>query len=495
MAKDLAIILLVCKHITMSLCRHTNSELMRGKTMRFIRRICWQFLGALVTLIHFLRRIGVIVLAFMALRQTGLILDIASEYNSLAFVRKKEYVFLLVYIVGALGLHFLKQSLLNAKELIKDKIMINTKYHFSKEKIDKFKNDMFIGNFDPYTFDEIYAMSQFLEERGEKLVTNYNSRAMQEFNARKAELHKEHITEEDGETHSFTGNSDEEKVISTRELNGFTHKGVSDPTAALEELIGLSNVKEQVKKMQNRYIFERKRMESGTSTELSTCNHMCFIGPAGTGKTSVARIMSSILYDLKIIRKNQVVEVNGTDLMGQYLGYTAKRTKRIIEAAKGGVLFVDEAYTLSSGNNSYADEALGELVKAMEDYKDDLVVIFAGYGPEMSSFLEQNSGMKSRIKSYIYFSNYSPEELGEIFASMAKKANFTVTKELLETYKDFALKVLLRDASFGNARTVRKNLDEMIEKHADNYAMGRVSEDMINVLSIEDFPYFAKDNN
>lgn len=453
--------------------------------MRFIRKICWQFLEVLVTVSVFVRWIGAILFTLGAILQTWLILYTASKHDSFAAVGRSEYIMWIVYVVLALTLRFLKQSIFNAREVIKDKVLMNTKYHFSKEKIEKFKSDMRTGNLELYTFDEIYAMTHFLEEQGEQLVTNYNSHTMKEFYSTKEELNKNNESEE--EPHSSNEISDEEKVISSRELKGFTHKGVVDPTAALDELIGLSNVKEQVKKMQNRYIFERKRMESGTSTELSTCNHMCFIGPAGTGKTSVARIMSSILYDLKIIRKNQVVEVNGTDLMGQYLGYTAKRTKRIIEAAKGGVLFVDEAYTLSSGNNSYADEALGELVKAMEDFKDDLVVIFAGYGPEMSHFLEQNSGMKSRIKSYIYFSNYSPEELGEIFTSMAKKANFTVTKELLETYKDFALKVLLQKSDFGNARTVRNNLDKMIEKHADNYAMDRITEDMINVLSIEDF--------
>lgn len=267
------------------------------------------------------------------------------------------------------------------------------------------------------------------------------------------------------------------------------HAGVSNPMKELDELLGFDNVKEQVQKMKNRYLFEMKREQHGVSNELSTCNHMCFIGPPGTGKTTVARIMSGILYDLKIIKKNQVVEISGNDLQGQYLGYTGKRTKALVEATRGGVLFVDEAYSLSYGG--YADEALGELVKAMEDYKDDLVVIFAGYENEMKDFLQKNSGMGSRIKTYIYFENYSPKALSDILVSMAAKAKYTVSKELKNVYADFSYQIRLNQEDFGNARTVRGDLDAIIEKHADNVISGKVDESKINVLDVVDFPFFA----
>ena len=449
--------------------------------MKFLKRLGWQLLSFGLMILRFCRFSLMWLCALQEFWYLCAIIDVWRASKDLKLVPTGIYVQIILVIIGMIVLHYLKQYLINTQEYIKDRILENTNFHFSQEKLIKFKKDMRQGTIQSYTFEEIYAMTKFLEQRGETVVAN-----LDQISSINEAID---VDEHNFEISNGTDSRDDE-IISKKELASYIHKGVSNPQKALDELIGLENVKEQVRKMQNRYLFEIKRAKTGVKTELSTCNHMCFIGPAGTGKTSVARIMSGILYELKIIRKNQVLEISGNDLQGQYVGHTGKKTKRIVEAARGGVLFIDEAYTLSSGG--YSDEALGELVKAMEDYKDDLVVIFAGYEREMNVFLKQNSGMESRIKSYIYFTNYSPRELAEIFIFMAKNARFSVSEQFIQTYMDYAKEILLKNEYFGNARTVRKNLDDTVEKHADNVVSGKISEAQLNILGIEDFPYFKQ---
>lgn len=448
--------------------------------MRAFKKLGWQILKVLLYLFKVVRFIGIILCVYTSvLFYGGKVLVAFFEYGSLETVAKNVYFGIVLWAVVGLTLVFSIQLIENALERVDDKIFENTRFYFSKEKLERFKLDALNGNLDHYTFDEVLKMSKALEEKGEKLVTD-SSRYRSEGLAPVASSSEWKIDQ--------TRTEDEEKIISVQEIKGFTHAGVQNPMKALDELMGLENVKEQVRKMQTRYLFEARRKEQGVINELATCNHMCFIGPPGTGKTTVARIMSGILYDLKIIKKNQVVEIGGNDLQGQYMGYTGKRTKAIVEAARGGVLFIDEAYSLSYGG--YADEALGELVKAMEDYKEDLVVIFAGYEDEMNEFLKKNSGMGSRIKTYIYFENYSPKALSDILVSMAEKAKFMVTQELKDVYADFSYQIRLREEDFGNARTVRGDLDAIIERHADNVISKKVPDTHLNVLDVIDFPFF-----
>lgn len=449
--------------------------------MKVLKKFGWQITKVLLFILDISRVLGIVLCVYASIFFYGWKVMIAFfKYKSLATISNDIYLNIVLWGLGGIILAFSTQFLKNAQGRVDDKVLENTTYYFSKEKLERFKRDALVGNLSDYTFDEIYKMSKTLEDKGEKVVTDSNR-----YNT--GNQYVQNFGFEEKEVQART--EDEEKIISSQEIQKFTHAGVSNPMKELDELLGLDNVKEQVQKMKNRYLFEMKREQHGVSNELSTCNHMCFVGPPGTGKTTVARIMSGILYDLKIIRKNQVVEISGNDLQGQYLGYTGKRTKALVEAARGGVLFVDEAYSLSYGG--YADEALGELVKAMEDYKDDLVVIFAGYENEMQDFLQKNSGMSSRIKTYIYFSNYSSEALSDILVSMAAKAKYTVTKELKNVYADFSYQIRLNQEDFGNARTVRGDLDTIIEKHADNVISGKVDESKINVLDVVDFPFFA----
>ena len=197
--------------------------------------------------------------------------------------------------------------------------------------------------------------------------------------------------------------------------------------------------------------------------------HMVFLGNPGTGKTTVARIIVDILYHLKYIKQNKLIEVTSKDLVAEYVGQTAPKTMEVVERARGGVLFIDEAYALASKNNqnSYNAEAIATLIKAMEDYREDLVVIFAGYTKEMQDFLDSNSGIVSRIGYTLEFDDYTEDELVEIFAGMMKKAGFIVEEDaFLELRK--IIQENKNTKNFGNARFVRNVYEKTIIKHAAN---------------------------
>ena len=207
-----------------------------------------------------------------------------------------------------------------------------------------------------------------------------------------------------------------------------------------------------------------------TDLKLNNVNlHMVFLGNPGTGKTTVARLISDILYNLGYIKQNKLIEVTTKDLVAEYVGQTAPKTMSVIERAMGGILFIDEAYALASKNNqnSYNAEAIATLIKAMEDYRDNLVVIFAGYTKEMQDFLDSNSGIVSRIGYTFEFDDYTEDELVEIFIGMMKKAGFEVEEEALLYLREI-IKKNKDMKNFGNARFIRNIYEKSIIKHAFN---------------------------
>ena len=188
---------------------------------------------------------------------------------------------------------------------------------------------------------------------------------------------------------------------------------------------------------------------------------MLFLGNPGTGKTTVARLLAGILYNLKYIKQDKLIEVSSKDLVAEYVGQTAPKTMEVINRARGGILFIDEAYSLAvSNNNSYNAEAIATLIKAMEDYRDDLVVIFAGYTKEMQDFINSNSGIASRIGYTFTFEDYTNEELKQIFINMIKKSGFNIEDEAL----------LKLDALINENKKI-KNMDKLklITKEDINY--------------------------
>ena len=245
-----------------------------------------------------------------------------------------------------------------------------------------------------------------------------------------------------------------------------SEKTIDEIFEELNELVGLEKVKKALHELVDYMTFQKKSKDFN----LKAINlHMVFLGNPGTGKTTVARLISGILYQLGFIKQNKLIEVSTKDLVAEYVGQTAPKVMSVVDKAKGGVLFIDEAYALASDGqmNSYNDEAIATLIKAMEDYRDELVVIFAGYTKEMQKFLDSNSGIVSRIGYTLEFDDYSEDELVEIFEGMTRKAGFVVEdkavlklRSIINEYKDMK--------NFGNARFIRNVYEKTIIKHASN---------------------------
>ncbi|WP_328319373.1 right-handed parallel beta-helix repeat-containing protein [Streptomyces sp. NBC_00388] len=258
------------------------------------------------------------------------------------------------------------------------------------------------------------------------------------------------------------------------------------PLARLDELVGLGAVKEQVATLVNLNRLAERRREAGLPVP-ATARHLVFAGPPGTGKTSVARLYGSILAALGVLRSGHLVEVARADLVAKVVGGTAIKTTEVFEQALGGVLFIDEAYALTQGGSSgggadFGREAVDTLVKLMEDHRDDVVVIAAGYSSEMHTFLASNPGLASRFNRTVEFENYTVPELITIVRLLCEQNRYTLGDE---TERALAVRFerMHKDASFGNARAARKVFEELIDRQALRLAgMPEVSEDDLTTL-------------
>lgn len=242
----------------------------------------------------------------------------------------------------------------------------------------------------------------------------------------------------------------------------------ADPYAELDKLIGLGSVKEEVRSMVNYIKVQEARKKQGLATK-DVAYHMVFTGNPGTGKTTVARIMASILKDLGVLKKGHTVETDRSGLVAEYVGQTGPKTNNLIDKALDGVLFIDEAYALmQSSGKDYGDEAIAALLKRMEDDRDRLVVIIAGYTKEMNGLLESNSGLKSRFNRYIEFPDYSAGDLCGIFKSFTKSGGYTLdagAEKLLAERMNYA--VSHKNRYFGNGRYARNVFERAIIIQAD----------------------------
>ena len=258
--------------------------------------------------------------------------------------------------------------------------------------------------------------------------------------------------------------------------------------AELDGLVGLEGVKAEVKKLVNLAKINEARRKQGLKTPPMTY-HMAFTGNPGTGKTTVARLIARILHSLGIVSSGRFVETDRSGLVGRYAGETAVKTKTAIDKAMGGVLFVDEAYQLVSGDNDdYGREAIATLLKGMEDNRDKFVVIVAGYTDEMRSFFDANPGLRSRFATTIEFADYTAPELAAIFRSMAKKNQFILAPDL-EAGLDGAIAKLTKrhDRTFGNARFVRQLFEDATGRQANRLAAaGTLSGDALATLELSD---------
>ena len=265
---------------------------------------------------------------------------------------------------------------------------------------------------------------------------------------------------------------------------------VESPYEMLDNLIGLSSVKEEITKLTNFIKIQQVRESKGLKTpEISY--HCVFTGNPGTGKTTVARIMASLYKDLGILKKGHLVETDRSGLVAEYVGQTAVKTNKIIDSALDGVLFIDEAYSLVQGaKEDFGQEAISTLLKRMEDDRNRLVVILAGYGSEMKKFIDSNPGLQSRFNRYIHFPDYTANELEQIFILNAKKNQYTLDDNALAKLKDLMLSAVEhKDKNFGNARFVRNLFEKSIQNQAMRLSsQPNITEEVLSVLLPEDLP-------
>lgn len=225
------------------------------------------------------------------------------------------------------------------------------------------------------------------------------------------------------------------------------------------EMIGLEPVKLRVQEIAALLLVEKLRNDAGLQADPPAL-HMSFTGNPGTGKTSVARLMADILKKLGYVRKGHLVAVTRDDLVGEFIGHTAPKTREVIKRAMGGVLFIDEAYYLYRPENErdYGKEAIEILLQAMEDNRDDLVVIFAGYGEQMEQFFSSNPGLRSRVAHHIEFPDYDENELYRIAQLMLGQMQYQLSPEAQEALRDY-IRLRRRQPDFANARSIRNALD------------------------------------
>lgn len=277
---------------------------------------------------------------------------------------------------------------------------------------------------------------------------------------------------------------------------GLQHKAVdedrsgSDNLTELKSLIGLERVKLDIDSLRNLIRIQAMRKRQGLPNT-SVSYHCVFSGNPGTGKTTVARIVAGIYKELGILKKGHLVEVDRSKLVGEYVGQTAPKTNKVIDEALDGVLFVDEAYTLVGEGSDYGAEAIATLLKRMEDDRDRLVVILAGYTDEIKDFIDSNPGLQSRFNRYIQFDDYSTDELVEIFKRNLRKSRYKIKRDALEQLQNVIERaVAARDKNFGNARYVRNLFEKVVQNQANRLArMDNIDNDDLSIITREDINF------
>ena len=262
---------------------------------------------------------------------------------------------------------------------------------------------------------------------------------------------------------------------------------MKDLQAELDSYIGLATVKEEVRSLINMAsVYKLRRQHDLPTTDMSL--HMVFTGNPGTGKTMMARMMARIYRSLDILSKGQLVEVDRSGLVAGYVGQTAIKTQKVIQKALGGVLFIDEAYALNGkSENDFGQEAIDTILKAMEDHRDDLVVIVAGYTDLMDRFIHSNPGLESRFNRFLLFEDYTSDEMLDIFKMQCKKGCYQLSDGVEELVRDYITEENGDPETFGNARGVRNIFEHILVAQNNRLAaMETVTKEDLMTLTQDD---------
>lgn len=284
--------------------------------------------------------------------------------------------------------------------------------------------------------------------------------------------------------------------LEIEKLKNESNSSLSELMSLLNELVGLDSVKQQVNNLIEFNQVQQLREKSGLQKSSKTM-HMAFLGNPGTAKTTVARIVGRMYKAIGILSKGQLIEASRTDLIAEYQGQTASKVKHLVNQARGGVLFIDEAYSLTENDHSdsYGRESLTELTKALEDYRDDLVVIVAGYTDLMKMFFESNPGLKSRFNTFIIFEDYSIDELVGIFEYLCKTNDYLPKSEaMLKVRKYLELQIENKNDYFSNGRAVRNLFDDTIMNQAVRLSSIKtvLSKEILMSITQEDVPIYVQ---
>ena len=259
----------------------------------------------------------------------------------------------------------------------------------------------------------------------------------------------------------------------------------------LNELVGLENVKKDIYELINLLEIQKKRSAEGLKN-IEIALHTVFLGPPGTGKTSVARLLSRIFKHLGFLSIGQMYETDREGMVAGFVGQTATKVDKAVQESKGGVLFIDEAYGLTANGfgNDYGSEAVNTMLKRMEDYRDDLAVVVAGYTEPMKTFIESNPGLRSRFNRYFQFEHFKPTELFSIFETFCKKSDFILTEDAIEKLKDtFDLLYSKKDEGFGNARVIRNLFEKCVQNQANRIIkLEKITPEILKNFTEEDIP-------
>ena len=295
----------------------------------------------------------------------------------------------------------------------------------------------------------------------------------------------------DDETVSQYLNAKETKVENSKLATVIENDSLEKVLAELNELIGLETVKNDVNELINLLAIQKKRTEQGLKN-IEITLHTVFLGPPGTGKTSVARLLSRIFKHLGFLSKGQLYETDREGMIAGFVGQTATKVDKAVEESLGGVLFIDEAYALTANSfgNDYGAEAVNTLLKRMEDHREDLAVVVAGYDEPMKLFIESNPGLRSRFNRFFIFEHFKPEQLLTIFENNCKKADFILSEDAKDKLSaTFDLLYEKKDEGFGNARVVRNLFEKCVQNQANRIVkIKKITSKLLKTLSEEDIP-------